>query len=84
MSVNQPETIQELKHEIKVAIMKSKLPHEIRAHTVENILKNWVDRMGYCAASCGSHLNEIVFHSMAMYYLSNKAINFEKYSCVFF
>ena len=34
---NQPETIQELKHEIKVAI------DEIRAHTVENVLKNWVD-----------------------------------------
>jgi len=41
---NQPETIQELKHEIKVAI------DEIRVHTVENVLKNWVDRMGYCAA----------------------------------
>ena len=37
---NQPETIQELKHEIKVAI------DEIRAHTVENVLKNWVDRIG--------------------------------------
>jgi len=45
---NQSETIEELKHEIKVAI------DEIRAHTVENVLKNWVDRMGYCAASCGS------------------------------
>jgi len=53
---NQPETIQELKHEIKVAI------DEIRAHTVENVLKNWIDIMGYCAASRGSHLNEIVFH----------------------
>ena len=53
---NQPETIQELKHEIKVAI------DEIRAHTVENVLKNWVDRMGYCAASHGSHLNKIVLH----------------------
>jgi len=31
---NQPEMIQELKHEIKVAI------DEIRAHTVENVLKN--------------------------------------------
>jgi len=31
---NQPETIQELKHEIKIAI------DEIRAHTVENVLKN--------------------------------------------
>ena len=52
---NQPETIQELKHKIKVAI------DEICAHTVENVLKNWVERMGYCAASRGSHLNEIVF-----------------------
>jgi len=75
---NQPETIQELKHEIKVAI------DEIRAHTVENILKNWVDRMEYCAVSRGSHLNEIISCLMAMYYFSNKAINFEKYSCVFF
>jgi len=53
---NQPETIQELKHEIKVAI------DEIRAHTVENVLKNWVDRIGHYAASRRSHLNEIVFH----------------------
>jgi len=37
---NQPETIQELKYEIKVAI------DEIRAPTVENVLKNWIDRMG--------------------------------------
>jgi len=37
---NQSETIQELKHEIKVAI------NEIRAHTVKNVLKNWVDRIG--------------------------------------
>jgi len=74
---NQPETIQELKHKIKVAI------DEIRAHTVENVLKNWVDRMGYCATSRGCHLNEISC-LMAMYYLSNKAIKFEKYSCVFF
>jgi len=55
---NQPETIQELKHEIKVA----KVVDEIRAHTVENVLKNLVDRIGYCAVSRGSHLNEIVFH----------------------
>ena len=53
---NQPETIQELKYEIKVAI------DEIRTHTMENVLKNWVDRMGYYAVSRGSHLNEIVFH----------------------
>ncbi|KYM80299.1 hypothetical protein ALC53_09393 [Atta colombica] len=35
---------------------------ECYANTVENVLKNWIDRMGYYAASCGSHLNEIVFH----------------------
>jgi len=36
-NANQLETIQEFKHEIKVAI------DEIRAHTVENVLKNWVE-----------------------------------------
>jgi len=37
---NQPKTIQELKYEIKAI-------DEIRAHTVENVLKNWIDRMGW-------------------------------------
>lgn len=50
-------TIEALKHEIEVAI------REIEAQTIENVLKNWVDRMGYCKASRGSHMNEIVFHS---------------------
>ncbi|KYQ50666.1 hypothetical protein ALC60_06473 [Trachymyrmex zeteki] len=54
---NHPETIDALKHEIEVAI------HEIQAHTIEKVLQNWVHRMGYCKASRGSHLNEIVFHS---------------------
>ena len=35
---NLPETIEALKHEIEVAI------HGIEAQTIENILKNWVDR----------------------------------------
>ena len=39
---NHPETIEALKHEIEVAI------HEIEAQTIENVLKKWVDRMGYC------------------------------------
>jgi len=37
---NQPETIQELK-------MKSKLPMKYALIQVENVLKNWVDRMEY-------------------------------------
>ena len=55
--VNHPETIEALKREIEVAI------HGINAHTIENVLKNLVDRMGYCNASRGSHLNDVVFHS---------------------
>ena len=54
---NHPEMIEALKHEIKVAI------HGIKAQTIENVLKNWVDRMGYCKASRGSHLNGVLFHS---------------------
>ena len=37
---NHPEMIEALKHEIEV--------HGTKGQTVENILKNWVDRMGYC------------------------------------
>ena len=28
----------------------------------DKMLKNWTDRVGYCIASRGSHLNEIIFH----------------------
>ena len=54
---NHPETIEALKHEIKVAI------HGIEAQTIENVLKNWVGRMWYCNASRDSHLNDVMFHS---------------------
>ena len=54
---NHPEMIETLKLEIEVAI------HVIEAQTIENVLKNWVDQMGYCKASRGSHLNDVVFHS---------------------
>ena len=50
-------TIEASKHEIKVAI------HGIEVQTIENVLKNWVDWMGYCKASRGSHLKYAVFHS---------------------
>ena len=52
---NHPETIEALKREIEVAI------HGIEAQTIENVLKNWADGMGYCNASRGSHMNDIVF-----------------------
>ena len=35
---------------------------EIQLRTIDNVLKNWADRVGYCMASRGSHLNEIIFH----------------------
>ena len=53
---NYPETIEALKYEIEIAI------HGIEAQTIENVLKNWVDRMEYCKPSRGSHLID-VFHS---------------------
>ena len=52
-----PETIDALKvkySEIRIG--------EIQLHTIDNVLKNWTDRLGYCMASRGSHLNEIIFH----------------------
>uniref|UniRef100_A0A0K2T7K4 Putative LOC100569746 [Acyrthosiphon pisum] n=1 Tax=Lepeophtheirus salmonis TaxID=72036 RepID=A0A0K2T7K4_LEPSM len=53
---NHSETIDDLKHEIGVAIAA------IEAHTIGNVLKNWVDRMGYCKASDSGHMNKMVFH----------------------
>ena len=48
--------IEAMKHEIEVEI------HRIEAQTIENVLESWVNRMGYCEASRGSHLNDVVFH----------------------
>ena len=53
---DKPETIHTLKDNIREAI------GEIQLHTIDNVLKNCTDRVGYCMASQGSHLNEIVFH----------------------
>ena len=44
------------KHNIHEAI------GEIQLHTIDNVLKNLTDRVGYCMASRGSHLNDIIFH----------------------
>ena len=53
---DKPETIDALKDNIREAI------GEIQLHTIDNMLKNWTDRVGYCMASRGSHLNEIIFY----------------------
>ena len=50
-----PETIDALKDNIREAY------GEIHLHTID-VLKNWTDHVGYCMASQGSHLNEIIFH----------------------
>ena len=53
---DKPETIDALKDNIPEAI------GEIQLHINDNVLKNCTDREGYCMASRGSHLNEIIFH----------------------
>ena len=50
------ETIDPLKDNIREAI------GEIQFQSIDNVLKNWSDRVSYCTASRGSHLNEIIFH----------------------
>ena len=53
---NKPETIDPLKDNIREAI------GEIQLHATDNVLKNWTNRVGYCMANRGRHLNEIIFH----------------------
>ena len=53
---DKPETTDALKDKIREAI------GEIQLLTIDNVLKNWTDRVGHCMASLGSHLNEIIFH----------------------
>ena len=50
------ETIDTLKGNIREAI------GEIQLHTIDNVFKNWTDRVGYCMASRVSHLKEIIFY----------------------
>ena len=35
---------------------------EIQLHTIDNVLKNWTDRIGYCMPSRESPFIEIIFH----------------------
>ena len=53
---DKPETIDALKHNIREDIV------EIQLYRIDDVFKNWNDRLGYCMASQGSHLNEIIFH----------------------
>ena len=55
-NADKPEIIDALKGNIREAI------GEIQVHTIDNVLENWTDRVGYAMASRGSHLNEIIFH----------------------
>ena len=53
---DKPETIDALEDNIREA------SGEIRLHTIDNVLKNWIDRVGYYITSRGSYLNENIFH----------------------
>ena len=68
---DKPETIDALKDNICEAIGK------IQLHTIDKVLKNWTDRVGYCVASRRSHLNEL-FSIIGRIVLSNKKKKFEK------
>ena len=54
--VGKQETINALEDNIHEAI------GEIQLHTIDNVLKNLTNRVGYCMASRGSHLNEFIFY----------------------
>ena len=53
---DKPETIDALKDNIHETI------GEIQLHIIDNVLKNWTDRVGYRMVSQGNHFNEIIFH----------------------
>ena len=54
--VDKPESTHALKDNIREAI------GEIQCRTIDIVLKYWTDRVGYCPASRGSYLNEVIFH----------------------
>ena len=73
---DKPEAIEALKHNICEAIgelqlhtivsgigaLKRTILMKLLVHTIDNVLKNLSDRVGYCMASRGSHLNVIICH----------------------
>ena len=50
---DKPKTIDTLNDNIRETI------GEIQLHTIDNVLKNWTERVDYCIAS---RMNEIIFH----------------------
>ena len=52
---DKPETIDALKDNIHEVI------DEIPLHTIDNVLKNWTDRVDYCMASRESYLKDCTF-----------------------
>ena len=42
--------------------LKDNIREAIGVHTIDNVLKNWTECVGYRVASRGSHLNEIICH----------------------
>ena len=50
--------------------------------TIDNVIKNLTDCVGYCMASRGSHLNEIIFHYYWLQFQIKK--EFEKIFSSFF
>ena len=75
-----PKIIDALKDNIREAI------GEIQLHIIDNVLKNWTDRVGYCMVSRGSHLNEIIFnyYSEGLYFQIKKKLEKIFSSLVFF
>ena len=69
---DKPETIDALKDNIREAIGEKQL------HTIDNVLKNWPEREGYCMASQGRHLNEIKFEKKFKKIFSNFFKHFQK------
>ena len=53
---DKPEAIDALMDNIREAV------GQIQLDTIDNVLKNWTDRVAYCMASRGRNLNEIIFH----------------------
>ena len=74
---HKPEAIDALKDNIREAI------GEIQLHTINNVVKNWTDRIGYWMASRGRHLNDHFPLLTGRIVLSNKKRNLRKYSVVF-
>ena len=78
--VDKPETIDALKDNIREAI------DGIQLHTIDNVLKNWIDRVDYCMASQPRQPFEWSYFPLltGRTALSNKKQKFQKIFSSFF